>query len=207
MGCIYAVLYSVFPNTVASLDISKDLSNQLYDKYISKFRKSFSFDLIHFSNSFIADETKHNLSKKLVIEFNKLDIKKLSFWTGYATDYVSFQIAYYIFAKLINPDYQFCIKKTELKICFYEIDFDFTDENIDDFKRTFFCKKDGTLINIETEKDKDIHDALNMKLANKLKNIVEEIDLSQIIPEIITSYMRILTENKNNQTKAIQNIV
>ena len=131
MGCIYAVLYCVFPNTVASLDISKDLSNQLYDKYISKFRKTFSFDLIHFSNSFIADETKYNLLKKLIIEFNKLDIKKLSFWTGYATDYVSIQLAYYIFAKLINPDYQFCIKKTELKICFYEIDFDFTDENIE----------------------------------------------------------------------------
>lgn len=41
----------------------------------------------------------------------------------------------------MNADYQFCIKPTEIKLCYHEIQFDFTDVQIDEFKKSFFVKQ------------------------------------------------------------------
>ena len=181
MGCIFGCLLLCAPNTMTSLEITDSIFNKLYEKYIRKMKNGFSLDTIFFSDSDISKDLKNLVSKKLVIELKKLKVKKYSFWTGYAINYVSIQLAYFIFSKLINTDYQFSIKDTEMNICNYEIPFDFTDEQIDEFKKSFFCRADGTLIDIETEKNKAIHKALRTKLTLKLKTIVDSIDFDSFI--------------------------
>ena len=103
----------------------------------------------------------------------------------------------------MNTDYQFCIKDTTMNVCFYEIPektFDFTKEQIKQFKKSFFCKADGTLIDIEEETNKAIHKALKTKLTLKLETIIDSIDLSEIIPSIVDSYQKILNDKKNEET-------
>jgi len=140
MGCVLGCFLLCAPNTMASLEITDSIFNKLYEKYIRKIKNGFSLDTIYFSDSDISKDLKNLVSKKLVIELNKLEIKKYSFWTGYAIDFVSIQLAYFIFSKLINTDYQFSMKDTEMNICNYEIPFDFIDEQIDEFKRSFFLQ-------------------------------------------------------------------
>ena len=207
MGCVLGCCLLCVPNTFSALEITDSIFKNLYEKYIRKFKKGFSFDTIHFFESDIPKKIKSALTKKLVTEFNKLNIKKYSFWTGYAKDYVSVQLAYYIFAKLINADYQFCIKATEMKLCYHEIQFDFSDVQIDEFKKSFFCKADGSLIDIETETNKAIHKALGTKLTLKLESIVDSTDLSLIIPSIIESYESILVKQKNEETEAFSQVL
>ena len=192
---------------MTSLEITDSIFNKLYEKYIRKIKNGFSLDTIFFSDSDISKDLKNLVSKKLVIELKKLKVKKYSFWTGYAIDYVSIQLAYFIFSKLINTDYQFSIKDTEMNICNYEIPFDFTDEHIDEFKKSFFCRADGTLIDIETEKNKAIHKALRTKLTLKLKIIVDSIDFSLIIPSIVQSYEKILNQKKNEEIDAFSQVL
>ena len=207
MGCVLGCFLLCAPNTMTSLEITDSIFNKLYEKYIRKIKNGFSLDTIFFSDSDISKDLKNLVSKKLVIELKKLKIKKYSFWTGYAIDYVSIQLAYFIFSKLINTDYQFSIKDTEMNICNYEIPFDFTDEQIDEFKKSFFCRADGTLIDIETEKNKAIHKALRTKLTLKLKIIVDSIDFSPIIPSIVQSYEKILNQKKNEETDALSQVL
>ena len=207
MGCIFGCLLLCAPNTMTSLEITDSIFNKLYEKYIRKMKNGFSLDTIFFSDSDISKDLKNLVSKKLVIELKKLEVKKYSFWTGYAINYVSIQLAYFIFSKLINTDYQFSIKDTEMNICNYEIPFDFTDEQIDEFKKSFFCRADGTLIDIETEKNKAIHKALRTKLTLKLKTIVDSIDFEPIIPLIVQSYQKILNQKKNEETDAFSQVL
>jgi len=207
MGCIFGCLLLCAPNTMTSLEITDSIFNKLYEKYIRKIKNGFSLNTIFFSDSDISKDLKNLVSKKLVIELKKLKVKKYSFWTGYAINYVSIQLAYFIFSKLINTDYQFSIKDTEMNICNYEIPFDFTDEQIDEFKKSFFCRADGTLIDIETEKNKAIHKALRTKLTLKLKTIVDSIDFEPIIPLIVQSYQKILNQKKNEETDAFSQVL
>ncbi len=207
MGCIFGCLLLCAPNTMTSLEITDSIFNKLYEKYIRKIKNGFSLNTIFFSDSDISKDLKNLVSKKLVIELKKLKVKKYSFWTGYAIDYVSIQLAYFIFSKLINTDYQFSIKDTEMNICNYEIPFDFTDEQIDEFKKSFFCRADGTLIDIETEKNKAIHKALRTKLTLKLKTIIDSIDFEPIIPLIVQSYQKILNQKKNEETDAFSQVL
>lgn len=207
MSCVLGCCLLCVPNTMSSLEITDSIFKNLYEKYIRKFQKSLSLDTIYFNDLDVPKKLKSALSNKLVIEFNRLNIKKYSFWTGYAIDYVSVQLAYYIFAKLMNTDYQFCIKATEIKLLSYQIQFDFTDVQIDEFKKSFFCKADGTLIDIETETNKAIHKALRIKLTLKLESIVDSIDFSQIIPSIIQSYESILVKQKNEETDAFSQVL
>lgn len=207
MGCVLGCFLLCAPNTMTSLEITDSIFNKLYDKYIRKMKNGFSLDTIFFSDSDISKDLKNLVSKKLVIELKKLQVKKYSFWTGYAINYVSIQLAYFIFSKLINTDYQFSIKDTEMNICNYEIPFDFTDEQIDEFKKSFFCRADGTLIDIETEKNRAIHKALRTKLTLKLKTIVDSIDFEPIIPLIVQSYQKILNQKKNEETDAFNQVL
>jgi len=207
MGCVLGCFLLCAPNTMASLEITDSIFNKLYEKYIRKIKNGFSLDTIFFSDSDISKDLKNLVSKKLVIELNKLEIKKYSFWTGYAIDFVSIQLAYFIFSKLINTDYQFSMKDTEMNICNYEIPFDFIDEQIDEFKRSFFCRADGTLIDIETEKNRAIHKALRTKLTLKLKTIVDSIDFEPIIPLIVQSYQKILDQKKNEEVDAFSQVL
>lgn len=207
MGCVLGCFLLCAPNTMTSLEITDSIFNKLYDKYIRKMKNGFSLDTIFFSDSDISKDLKNLVSKKLVIELKKLEVKKYSFWTGYAINYVSIQLAYFIFSKLINTDYQFSIKDTEMNICNYEIPFDFTDEQIDEFKKSFFCRADGTLIDIETEKNRAIHKALRTKLTLKLKTIVDSIDFEPIIPLIVQSYQKILNQKKNEETDAFNQVL
>ena len=207
MGCVLGCFLLCAPNTMTSLEITDSIFNKLYEKYIRKMKNGFSLDTIFFSDSDISKDLKNLVSKKLVIELKKLKVKKYSFWTGYAINYVSIQLAYFIFSKLINTDYQFSIKDTEMNICNYEIPFDFTDEQIDEFKKSFFCRADGTLIDIETEKNKAIHKALRTKLTLKLKIIVDSIDFEPIIPLIVQSYQKILNQKKNEETDAFSQVI
>ena len=207
MGCVLGCFLLCAPNTMTSLEITDSIFNKLYEKYIRKMKNGFSLDTIFFSDSDISKDLKNLVSKKLVIELKKLEVKKYSFWTGYAINYVSIQLAYFIFSKLINTDYQFSIKDTEMNICNYEIPFDFTDEQIDEFKKSFFCRADGTLIDIETEKNRAIHKALRTKLTLKLKTIVDSIDFEPIIPLIVQSYQKILNQKKNEETDAFNQVL
>ena len=207
MGCVLGCFLLCAPNTMTSLEITDSIFNKLYEKYIRKMKNGFSLDTIFFSDSDISKDLKNLVSKKLVIELKKLKVKKYSFWTGYAINYVSIQLAYFIFSKLINTDYQFSIKDTKMNICNYEIPFDFTDEQIDEFKKSFFCRADGTLIDIETEKNKAIHKALRTKLTLKLKIIVDSIDFEPIIPLIVQSYQKILNQKKNEETDAFSQVL
>ena len=207
MGCVLGCFLLCAPNTMTSLEITDSIFNKLYETYIRKMKNGFSFDTIFFSDSDISKDLKNLVSKKLVIELKKLKVKKYSFWTGYAINYVSIQLAYFIFSKLINTDYQFSIKDTKMNICNYEIPFDFTDEQIDEFKKSFFCRADGTLIDIETEKNKAIHKALRTKLTLKLKIIVDSIDFEPIIPLIVQSYQKILNQKKNEETDAFSQVL
>ena len=207
MGCVLGCFLLCAPNTMTSLEITDSIFNKLYEKYIRKIKNGFSLNTIFFSDSDISKDLKNLVSKKLVIELKKLKVKKYSFWTGYAINYVSIQLAYFIFSKLINTDYQFSIKDTEMNICNYEIPFDFTDEQIDEFKKSFFCRADGTLIDIETEKNKAIHKALRTKLTLKLKTIIDSIDFEPIIPLIVQSYQKILNQKKNEETDAFSQVL
>ena len=207
MGCVLGCFLLCAPNTMTSLEITDSIFNKLYEKYIRKMKNGFSLDTIFFSDSDISKDLKNLVSKKLVIELKKLKVKKYSFWTGYAINYVSIQLAYFIFSKLINTDYQFSIKDTKMNICNYEIPFDFTDEQIDEFKKSFFCRADGTLIDIETEKNKAIHKALRTKLTLKLKTIVDSIDFEPIIPLIVQSYQKILNQKKNEEIDAFSQVL
>lgn len=207
MGCVLGCFLLCAPNTMTSLEITDSIFNKLYEKYIRKIKNGFSLDTIFFSDSDISKDLKNLVSKKLVIELKKLEVKKYSFWTGYAIHYVSIQLAYFIFSKLINTDYQFSIKDTKMKLWNYEIPFDFTDEQIDEFKKSFFCRADGTPIDIETEKNKAIHKALRTKLTLKLKIIVDSIDFEPIIPSIVQSYQEILNQKKNEETEAFSQVL
>lgn len=207
MGCVLGCFVLCAPNTMTSLDITDSIFNKLYEKYIRKMKNGFSFDTIFFFESDVPKNLKRLVSKKLVIELKKLKNKKYTFWTGYAIDYISIQLAYFIFSKLINTDYQFSIKDTEMKLCSYEIPFDFTDEQIDEFKKSFFCRADGTLIDIETEKNRAIHKALTTKLTLKLETIVDSIDFSPIIPLIVQSYEKILNQKKNEEADAFSQVL
>lgn len=207
MGCILGCLLLCAPNTVSSLEITDSVFRKLYKEYVRKMKNGSSFDTIFFSDSDVPKNLKTLLSKKLAIEFNKLKIKKYVFWTGYCIDYISVQLAYYIFSKLINPDYQFCIKDAEMKLASYEIPFDHSNELIDEFKKSFFCRADGTLIDIETEQNKAIHRALITKLILKLETIIDSIDFSQIIPLIVESYENILVKQKNEETDAFSQVL
>tara|TARA_B100001173_G_C15982559_1_gene545273 strand:- start:124 stop:783 length:660 start_codon:yes stop_codon:yes gene_type:complete len=214
MGCVFSSVLVCFhlcaPNAMASMEISTSIFKNLYKEYFRRFKEKFSLDTIYFSDSDVHEDLKTLLSKKLAVEFNELKIKKYSFWNGYAIDYISVQLAYYIFAKVMNTDYQFRIKDTKMKICMYEIPeetFDFTKEHITEFKKSFFCKTDGTLIDIEKETNEAIHEALKTKLTLKLKTIIESIDFSQIIPLIVQSYQKILNDKKNQETDAFDSIL
>ena len=198
------------PNTISSIELSDSIFKNLYQEYFRKFKDKFSLDTIYFSDSDVHNDLKNLLTKKLVVEFNKLNIKKYSFWTGYAKNYISVQLAYYIFVKVMNADYQFRIKDTKMKICMYEIpeeNFDFTEMQIKQFKESFFSKADGTPINIEEETNKAIHKALRTKLTLKLETIINSIDFSQIIPSIVQSYQGILNKNKEEEQKAFSLII
>lgn len=207
MGCVLGCFVLCAPNTMTSLDITDSIFNKLYEKYIRKMKNGFSFDTIFFFESDVPKNLKRLVSKKLVIELKKLKNKKYTFWTGYAIDYISIQLAYFIFSKLINTDYQFSIKDTEMKLCSYEIPFDFTDEQIDEFKKSFFCRADGTLIDIETEKNRAIHKALTTKLTLKLETIVDSINFEPIIPLIVQSYQKILNQKKNEEADAFSQVL
>lgn len=214
MGCVFSSVLVCFhlcaPNTMASLEITDSIFNKLYDKYFRRFKENFSLNTIYFSDSDVHKDLKTLLSKKLAVEFNKLKIKKYSFWNGYTIDYISVQLAYYIFVKIMNNDYQFCIKDTTMNICMYEIPeetFDFTKEQIKEFKKSFFSKADGTLIDIEEETNKAIHKALKTKLTLKLETIIDSINFSQIIPLIVQSYQKILNDKKNKETDAFNDIL
>lgn len=207
MGCIFGCLLLCAPNTVSCLEITDSVFTKLYKEYIRKMKNGFSINTIFFSESDVPKNLKTLLSKKLTIEFNKLKIKKYSFWTGYCIDYISVQLVYYIFSKLINPDYQFCIKDARMKLASYEIPFDHPNELIDEFKKSFFCRADGTLIDIETEQNKAIHRALITKLILKLETIIDSIDFSQIIPLVVDSYEKILVKQKNEETDAFSQVL
>ena len=85
--------------------------------------------------------------------------------------------------------------------------FDFTKEQIKEFKKSFFSKADGTLIDIEEETNKAIHKALKTKLTLKLETIIDSINFSQIIPLIVQSYQKILNDKKNKETDAFNDIL
>ena len=211
MGCVLGCFLLCAPNTMASLEITDSIFKNLYKEYFRRrFKEKFSLDTIYFSDSDVHEDLKTLLSKKLAVEFNKkkLKIKKYSFWNGYTINYISVQLAYYIFAKLINPEHQFRIKDTKMKICMYEIpEFDFTEMQIKEFKKSFFCKTDGTLIDIEEETNKGVHEALKTKLTSKLETIIDSINFSQIIPLIVQSYQKILNDKKNQETDAFDSIL
>ena len=214
MGCVFSSVLVCFqlcaPNAMASISITDSIFKNLYKEYFRRFKEKFSLDTIYFSDSDIHEDLKTLLSKKLAVEFNKQKIKKYFSWNGDAIDYISVQLAYYIFAKLINPDYQFRIKDIKMKICMYEIPekkFDFTKEHITEFKKSFFCKTDGTLIDIEKETNEAIHEALKTKLTLKLKTIIESIQWKEIIFSIAISYQKILNDNKKKKTDAFDSIL
>lgn len=198
-----------FPNTFHSLKISDLIITNLYENYLSKLKKTFSLRTINFSKYDVPNEIKTKISKKLINEFNNEKFNKYSFWFySHAVQYISVQLAYYMFAKLINEKQEFSIKESSSKyIYLHEIKFDFSDEDIEIFKSNFFCKKDGTLINIETNEDKAVHKALNTKLIKKLESIIDSIDFSQIIPLIVQSYKNILNKNKIEEEEALELIV
>ena len=198
-----------FPNTFHSFEISDLIITNLYENYLTKLNKTFSLKTINFSKYDVPNEIKTKISKKLVNEFNNEKFNKYSFWFySHAVQYISVQLAYYMFAKLINEKHEFSIKESSTKyIYLHQIKFDFSDEAIENFKSTFFCKKDGTLINIETNEDKAVHKALNTKLIRKLGSIIDSIDFSQIIPLIVQSYQDILNKNKIEEEEAFDKIV
>ena len=197
------------PNTFHSSEITDSIFNKLYKDYLSKLNKKFSLRTIYFSKYDIPNEIKNKISKKLVIEFNKEKFKKYSFWfETHADKYISAQLAYYIFGKLINENHEFSIQKAQLILsAVYEINFNFSDEAIENFKSNFFCKKDGTPINIEKETNKAIHKALRTKLTLELETIVESIDFKPIIPLIVQSYQDILNNNKEDEKEVFDQIV
>lgn len=198
-----------FPNIYHSSTISDSIFNKLYKDYLSQLNKKFSLKTIYFSEYDVPNEIKTKISKKLVIEFNKEKFEKYSFWfETHADKYISAQLAYYIFGKLINKNHEFSIQEADLYLSsVYEINFDFSDEAIENFKSIFFCKKDGTPINIETNEDKAVHKALRTKLIRKLGSIIDSIDFSQIIPLIVQSYQDILNNNKEDEKKVFDQIV
>ncbi len=198
-----------FPNTFHSSEITDSFFNKLYKDYISKLKKTFSLRTIYFSKYDVPNEIKNKISKKLVIEFNKENFKKYYFWfKTHAKIYISAQLAYYIFGKLINENHEFSIQEAQLILSsVYEINFNFSDEAIENFKSNFFCKKDGTRIDIDTNEDKAVHKALRTKLTLKLETIIDSIDFSQIIPSIVQSYQDILNNNKENEKEVFDQIV
>ena len=156
---------------------------------------------------------KLNVSKtvatKLFNELNKLNLKKYSFWNLVNIDYVVLQISYYLFAKLIDDNYEFYVKdvtKDNIGIM-YNVNFDFDEAQINQFKTNFFCKKDGTFINIELEEDKNIHEVLNIKLAKKIESIISNLDLSTMIPAIIESLQNKLIEDENEKNNTLNDII
>lgn len=214
MGCVFSSILVCFqlsaPNAMASISITDSIFKNLYKEYFRRFKEKFSLDTIYFSDSDVDKDLKTLLVKKLAVEFNELKIKNYFSWTSDAKEYISVQLAYYIFAKLINPDYQFCIKDTKLIICMYEIPkekFDFTKEHITTFKKSFFCKTDGTFIDIEKETNRAIHEALKSKLTLELKTIIESIQWKEIIRLIGETYQKILNDKKNEKTDAFDSIL
>lgn len=209
-NCCCLCCYLIFPNTFNVSEISKGIKDKLYRKYFSNFTKRFGIDLIYFTEKYQEDDKNNKieviLTKKILKEINKLNISKYSFWNDHSTSFIVEQLSYYIFSLLINPDSLFEIKRlsNDLLHC---IEFDFTNSNIDDFKKSFFCKKDGTIINLDTEKDKNIHESLNIKLTNKIRNITENIDFSIIIPLIINSYIEIKNNEEKNRKKEFGEII
>ena len=205
MGANCCVLL-LLPNTYTSLELSDYVQKNLYEDYLKELKKKDSklFSTIHFSINYLKELNVSNiLAKKIVIELNKLKLKKYSFWNLNNIEYVSLQISYYLFAKLIHENYIFKIKEVKKDVLGigYKIDSDFEQIKIDEFKTMFFSDKDNNVIDIDTNEDKYIHDSLNYKLANKLYSIISELDVSIIIPTIITSLQNKIQEeeeHKNN---------
>jgi len=210
MDCCYCCCFFIFPNTFNVSEISKSINQKLYREYISKFKKGFKLNLIYFRDEYKEDDKNKKIESilinKILNEINKLNINKYEFWTGYSMSFVEEQISYYIFSLLINPDSLFEIKELNDNIL-QNINFDFSDTQVNDFKKSFFCKKDGTLIDIETETDKDIHLSLNIKLTNKLRDVIENIDFSIIIPIIINSYVKIKNNKEENKKNTFDQII
>ena len=110
MNCCIGCCFLLYPNTFTSIEISNSIQNDLYKNYIKKIKKTLSFNTIYFQTEYL---DKLNVSKtvatKLFNELNKLNLKKYSFWNLVNIDYVVLQISYYLFAKLIDDNYEFFI--------------------------------------------------------------------------------------------------
>lgn len=196
-NCCCLCYQLIFPNTFNVSEISKGIKNKLYKDYFCKFyTKNFSLDLICFKEEYKKDDKNDKIEKiliqKILKEINKLDISKYRFWNNQSISFVVEQISYYIFSLLIDADSLFEIKELNNGEFIKSIKFDFLYEKMVNFKQTFFSG-----ISLNTEEDKNIHKSLNIKLTNEIRNIIENIDFSIIIPLIINSYIEI----ENNEEK------
>ena len=188
--------FLLFPNVFTTNEISDYILKIFYEDYLKKLKNKLSFNTIYFSTDYLKEiKIEDNLSvfdllqKNIYIELNKSKLKKYSFWNMIRTEYVAMQISYYLFAKLIDENYEFTTKNVEkdnLGIG-YTINFDFDKNKIDEFKTNFFCDKNKVVIDIDEEKDKNIHDALNIKIAKKLFTIISNFNFESNLPIIIES--------------------
>jgi hypothetical protein len=186
----------LIPNYLTTIEISDYILKIFYEDYLKKLKNKFSFDTIYFSTDYLKEiKIEDNLSvfdllqKNIYIELNKSKLKKYSFWNTNRTEYVAMQISDYLFAKLIDENYEFTTKNVEkdnLGIG-YMINFDFDKNKIDEFKTNFFCDKNKVVIDIDEEKDKNIHDALNIKIAKKLFTIISNFNFESNVRKIIES--------------------
>lgn len=203
------------PNELTSIEISDDILEIFYEDYLKKLKNKFSFDTIYFSKDYLKKlKIEDNLSvfdllqKNIYIELNKSKLEKDFLWNTNRTEYVAMQISDYLFAKLIDENYQFTIKNVEkdkLKIR-YMINFDFDKNKIDEFKTNFFCDKNKVVIDIDEEKDKNIHDALNIKIAKKLFTIISNFNFKSNFRIIIESLKGIIQQEEETKIQ-VQNSI
>ena len=205
----------LIPNYLTTIEISDDILKIFYEDYLKKLKNKFSFDTIYFSTDYLKEiKIEDNLSvfdllqKNIYIELNKSKLKKYSFWNTNRTEYVAMQISDYLFAKLIDENYEFTTKNVEkdnLGIG-YTINFDFDKNKIDEFKTNFFCDKNKVVIDIDEEKDKNIHDALNIKIAKKLFTIISNFNFESNVPNIIES-LQVKIQQEEETKIQVQNII
>jgi len=205
----------LIPNYLTTIEISDYILKIFYEDYLKKLKNKFSFDTIYFSTDYLKEiKIEDNLSvfdllqKNIYIELNKSKLKKYSFWSMIRTEYVAMQISYYLFAKLIDENYEFTTKNVEkdnLGIG-YTINFDFDKNKIDEFKTNFFCDKNKVVIDIDEEKDKNIHDALNIKIAKKLFTIISNFNFESNLPIIIKSLQDKIQQDEETKIQ-VQNSI
>lgn len=187
-------------NGIISYELCISIKNALFIFFINKLIKNKNDKLIKFEeyyqkqdsylNFFNLEKINKICTTKLcnIIINNINHIDKYYIMSNDETSFLVIQISYFIFFKLIKPNDKCNIQIATINNLtnLFEINFNFDEDEINQFNTHFFVKNND-VIDIENEENKELHEYCNIKLTNKIIEIIKNPNFNDYVIEIINS--------------------